>query len=85
MRFGEVLHAAYLEGVIQNVAGVRWVRVTGMQALGPAIDPATLAAPDGIWSLQTPLAPSADAIIALHASHVRFQPTPVAATQEDES
>ena len=83
--FGEQVHATYLEGVIQNVPGVRWVRVTGLVALGPAEDPADLSLPTGIWALQTPLAPAPDAILALHGDHLRFQPTPVASTEEAES
>jgi hypothetical protein len=42
---GEREHATRIEGILQNLAGVRSVRVTALASLGTADDPSTLSAP----------------------------------------
>lgn len=72
--FTERVYAADLEGTIQNVAGVVWARVTGLDSVGTADDPLDLAPPSLPWLRHHAIAPSPDRILALHASHLRLFP-----------
>jgi predicted phage baseplate assembly protein len=72
--FTERVYAADIEGVIQNVPGVVWNRVTGLDQVGTADDPLTLIAPTLPWLRRDVIAPVPDGILALHAGHLRLFP-----------
>ena len=82
-RFGERLYATQIEGVVQNVAGVRWLRVnalgadwpgsSGKDALGRTVDPQRLQLPASPWPRRAGLDPGPGGILALHVDHLRVQ------------
>jgi hypothetical protein len=72
-RFGEREYAARIEGLIQNVAGVRWVRVTALMRLGPAAGPTTLSPPRNLVR-RLRLKAGPDEVLALHAQHLILNP-----------
>ena len=78
--FGEREYRARLEGLIQAVAGVRWVCLTALSRLGPASDPTGLT-PPSVPVLHQLLAPEAEQVLALHTAHLSLQ-TVAAPAQE---
>jgi predicted phage baseplate assembly protein len=73
-RFGAPEYATRIEAVLQGVPGVAWAAVTGLRVLGPAPDPAALAAPPGAVAADPVLGCAEDRMLALHAAHLRLSP-----------
>ncbi|OAN36786.1 baseplate J/gp47 family protein [Mycolicibacterium iranicum] len=78
--FGEREYRTRLEGLIQAVAGVRWVRLTALRRLGPAADPTQLNRPP-FPVLRQLLAPGPEQVLALHTAHLSLHVT-AAPTEE---
>jgi hypothetical protein len=70
---GERVYATSIEGIVQNVPGVRWVRVLALSKLGAADDPATLNV-SRPWLEHAVLAPTPDGILTLHDLHLSILP-----------
>ncbi len=70
-QFGQAEYATRITGVIQNVPGVQWTRVTGLVALGEAGDPADLVLPAVVPTSAT-LACDGQHILSLYVEHLRI-------------
>ena len=68
-----------LEGCVQNVAGVRWCRVTHFIPLPVDTDPATWQAPASA-SRQPQINAATDQLLALHAAQLALSPMASATT-----
>jgi hypothetical protein len=71
--FGQREFASRIEGQIQGVAGVQWVRVTSLQKLGHASDPTTLTIPTKTFR-RARLVPASTEVLALHTQHLQLHP-----------
>lgn len=71
--FGEREYATRIEGVIQAVEGVRWVRVTTLMSLGPSDDPTTLSVPSSAVR-NASILPGPEEVLALHTNHLSLRP-----------
>jgi hypothetical protein len=70
-RLGEREYARRIEGVIQNVPGVFWCRVTALGMFGATqLDPAAIALPAAPRALSQQLSPGALQLLQLHAKHL---------------
>lgn len=68
--FGSREYRSRLEGVVQNVEGVGWNRVTALGSLGQADDPTSLTLPAPPRSLTEAVHCPSDALLALHPAHL---------------
>jgi hypothetical protein len=71
--FGQREYASRIEGQIQAVDGVQWVRVTALQKLGHATDPTTLTIPTKAFR-RARLVPASNEVLALHSHHLQLSP-----------
>lgn len=69
-RFGEREYASRVEGVVQNVAGVVWARVTAFSALADTDDPSSIAQ-SSLPDVFNDIIPcNSDRILSLYAPHL---------------
>jgi hypothetical protein len=71
-RFSEPEYQSTVEGIIQNVPGVAWARVTAFGLLEPGVDPAKLAAPPEPKPLQSVISCPPARILALFEKQLQL-------------
>lgn len=71
--FGEREYATRIEGVIQGVEGIRWVRVRALMSLGPSDEPTTLSVPASAVR-NASIVPGPEEVLALHTKHLSLRP-----------
>jgi hypothetical protein len=79
-RFGDPEYAMRIEGVIQEVPGVVWTKVTGFGMLDAGDDPTTLATPPQPWTRAETVTPHAGEILTLDSAHLILSAAAAAVT-----
>jgi len=69
-KFGEREYRSRIEGIVQNVEGVLWNRVTALGSLGVADDPKNLVLPPPPRALHETLPCASNALLALYPAHL---------------
>jgi len=78
--FGQPEYASRIAATIQNVEGVLWAKVKGLQSLGVSDAPKSLTLPT-TTTLSTTLACSSDRILALYSGLLQLNPVSTPATE----
>ena len=68
---GQDVHATQITAAIQRTSGVSWVRLAGVESLGPLADPTSVIMPE-LLSPGTVITCDSDRILQLHSRHLHL-------------
>jgi hypothetical protein len=76
-RLGEREYAQRIEGIVQNVSGIVWCKVSALGMFGTTeLDPETIVLPASPRTLNTQLTPASNELLQLHTLHLTLTTAP---------
>lgn len=84
-RIGDKEYATRIAGVLQEVPGIRWCKVTALGAMAVGNDPNALSLPAAPKPLHAVVPCGTEELLQLHSAHLQLIPAPPEPTDECES